>query len=234
MRACYTSRVPVDVEAQPELVIDALSPLLGEERRDKLDRVAAARLSGLVVVLENLHDPHNGGAALRSSEGVGVLEVRVVGNRLRFSERVTQGCEKWLDIEHDPDIDTCARSLKARAFQLYAAVPGARVALEELDPVVPAAFLIGNEHAGLTERARALADVEFAIPLHGFSQSVNLSVATALTVYTHALRRRDALGRAGDLEGPALTRLRARYYHRDVRGADAIIERFLATSGSAR
>ncbi len=212
----------------PADVIAALSPILGDERLAKLDRVAASRLAGLVVVVENLHDPHNGGAALRSSEAVGVLEVRIVGTPLRFSERVTQGCEKWLDLVQDRDIDACAAALGPRGFRLYAAVPGARVSLEELDPLTPAAFLIGNEHEGLTDRARALADVEFAIPLHGFSQSVNLSVATALTVYTHARRRREALGRAGDLEGAPLDLLRARYYHRDVRGADAIIARHLA------
>ena len=209
-------------------MIDALGPHLGDERREKIDRVAATRLGGLVVVLENLHDPHNGGAALRSSEAVGVLEVRIVGNKLRFSERVTQGCEKWLEITEDPDIDVSAASLKARGFKLYAAVPGAKLQLEDLDAKTPAAFLIGNEHAGLTDRARALADGEFTIPMHGFSQSVNLSVATALTVYTHARRRREAVGGAGDLSGDALTALRARYYHRDVRGADAIVARYLA------
>jgi tRNA (guanosine-2'-O-)-methyltransferase len=207
-------------------VIDALSPILGEERRSKIDRVAASRLAGLVVVLENLHDPHNGGAALRSSEGVGVLEVHTVGTALRFSERVTQGCEKWLNLRHDADIDACARDLKARGFKLYAAVPGASVSLESLDARTPAAFLIGNEHAGLSQRAQALADAVFAIPLHGFSQSVNLSVATALTVYTHARRRRDALGRDGDLDEAALEELRASYYLRDVRGADAIVSRY--------
>src|SRR5439155_835797 len=116
--------------------------------------------------------------------------------------------------------------LKARGFRLYAAVPGAACALEELDPVEPAAFLIGNEHAGLTPRARALADREFRIPLHGFSQSVNLSVATALTVFTHAARRRRALGRDGDLDGAALKKLRAAWYASDLRGADAIVERW--------
>jgi tRNA (guanosine-2'-O-)-methyltransferase len=207
--------------------IAALRAVLGEARAARLDQVAAARLAGLAVVLENLHDPHNGGAALRSCEAVGVLEVRIVGLSLRFSERVTQGCEKWLDLVEDRDVESCAAALRARGFRLYAAVPGAKRRLEELDALTPAAFLVGNEHAGLTDRARALADEEFAIPLAGFSQSVNLSVATAITVYTHAQRRRAALGRDGDLEGGALDDLRARYYHRDVRGADAIIARHL-------
>jgi tRNA (guanosine-2'-O-)-methyltransferase len=214
------------------LIIDALGPHLGDERREKIDRVAASRLGGLVVVLENLHDPHNGGAALRSCEAVGVREVRIVGTSFRFSERVTQGCDKWLDLPRDEAIDRCAAELKARGFKLYAAVPGAAVALDELDPITPAAFLIGNERDGLTPAARAACDVEFAIPMRGFSQSVNLSVATALCVYTHAERRRRALGRVGDLDGEALDALRADYYRRDLRGADAIIARAEASRRS--
>lgn len=209
-------------------MIDALGPHLGDERRDKIDRVAATRLDGLVVVLENLHDPHNGGAALRSCEAIGVRQVRIVGPHFKFSERVTQGCDKWLDLVRDQAIDGCVAELKARGFCLYAAVPGATTPLEELDAVAPAAFLIGNEHEGLSAAARAACDVEFAIPMRGFSQSVNLSVATALCVYTHAERRRRALGRDGDLDEAARLALRADYYRRDLRGADAIIARYRA------
>ena len=209
-------------------MIEALGPHLGDERRDKIDRVAASRLGGLVVVLENLHDPHNGGAALRSCEAIGVREVRVVGTSFGFSERVTQGCDKWLDVVRDVDISRAAADLKARGFRLYAAVPGATTSLAELDAIAPAAFLIGNERDGLTAAARAACDVEFAIPMRGFSQSVNLSVATALCVYTHAERRRAALGRTGDLDEAALDALRADFYRRDLRGADAIIARAAA------
>ncbi len=222
-----------------EQAIAALSEILGPERAARLDQVAAARLSGLVVVLEDLHDPHNGGAALRSCEAVGVLEMRFVGVSPRFSERVTQGCEKWLNQFHDRDIDVTAAVLRPRGFRLYAAIPGAATALEALDPLQPAAFLVGNEHNGLTNRARELADVEFAIPLAGFSQSVNLSVATALTVYTHARRRREALGRLGDLDEPGLSALRVDYYARSpasrpgAGAARAIVERWRKDAGHA-
>ncbi|MDB4965463.1 MAG: hypothetical protein JWN44_1152 [Myxococcales bacterium] len=208
------------------LVVEALGPHLGDERREKIDRVAAGRLGGLVVVLENVRDPHNGGAALRSCEAVGVREVRVVGTSFGFSERVTQGCDKWLDIRRDEGIGRCVVDLKARGFKLYAAVPGAATSLEDLDAMTPAAFLIGNERDGLSAPARAACDVEFAIPMYGFSQSMNLSVATALCVYTHAQRRRRAFGRQGDYDDAALMALRAHYYKRDVRGADAIIARW--------
>jgi tRNA (guanosine-2'-O-)-methyltransferase len=217
---------------QAEITIAALAPHLSDERREKIDRVAASRLAGVVVVLENLIDPHNGGAALRSCEAIGLLEIRVVGGGFRVSERVSQGCDKWLDIAQDRDIDACASALKSRGFRLYAAVPGATTALDEIDALAPTAFMIGNEHEGLTPRARALCDGEFAIPMYGFSQSVNLSVATALCVYTHAQRRRRALRRSGDLEGDALLSLRADYYRRDLRGADAIVARHVAQRGT--
>jgi tRNA (guanosine-2'-O-)-methyltransferase len=215
--------------ASAQDVIAALQPTLGPERAARLDAVAGARLSGVTVVLEDLHDPHNGGAALRSCEAMGVLEVHVVQNRDRFrvSPKVTQGCDKWLQVcEHTSSID-CIQLLRLRGFRVYAAVPGAAQPLEALPPLVPAAFLVGNEHFGLSAEARALCDQEFAIPLYGFSESVNLSVATALIVYTHTTRRRAALGRAGDLDAERLTDLRARYYARDIRGAAAIVRRHI-------
>src|SRR5262249_54710716 len=135
-RAAYNTWYTVGVDAK--LIIEALGPHLGDERREKIDGVAAARLGGLVVGLESLHDPHTGAAALRSCEAIGVGQVHVVGPSFGFSERVTQGCDKWLDLVRHESIDSCAAELKARGFRLYAAVPGAATSLEELDARTPA------------------------------------------------------------------------------------------------
>ncbi|MBL9008947.1 MAG: RNA methyltransferase [Myxococcales bacterium] len=214
--------------APPELILQALGQVLTDERRARLDAVAAARLSGVVVVLENLRDPHNGGAVLRSCEAVGIHEVHIIESveTFRTSAKITQGCDKWLDIVAQPDTSTCLQTLRRRGFRLCAAVPGAQKRLEDLDPHGPVAFLLGNEHAGLSQQARSECDAEFAIPLAGFSESLNLSVATAITVYTHCRRRREALGREGDLSEQALLQLRARYYARDVRGGRALVEHY--------
>lgn len=214
--------------APPELIVAALGLTLGDERRQRLDAVAAARLAGVVVVLEDLRDPHNGGAVLRSCEAVGIHEVHIIESRERFrtSGKITQGCDKWLEIVGHEQPEGCIAALRERGFRLCAAVPGATTRLEDLDPQVPTAFLLGNEHAGLSATARAACDVEFAIPLAGFSESLNLSVATAITVYTHCTRRRAALGRTGDLDEAALLALRARFYARDVRGGPALIEHY--------
>jgi tRNA (guanosine-2'-O-)-methyltransferase len=216
--------------ASPAAVVAALRPTLAEGRAERLDAVISSRLGGVTIVLEDLYDPHNGGAALRSCEAMGVLEVHVIQRRERFrtSTKITQGCDKWLSVREHGTTPDCVQTLRQRGFRLYAAVPGAARPLEALDPLVPAAFLIGNEHFGLTAEARALCDEEFAIPLYGFSESVNLSVATALVVYTHTTRRRAALGRPGDLDDAQLIELRARYYARDIRGAAAIVRRSVA------
>src|SRR5450432_2368984 len=130
------------------IVCAALSPLLLDERRARIDAAVASRLAGLRVVIENLHDPHNGAAVLRSAEAFGVQRVEVIetSEPFRFSSTVTQGCEKWLDVVRHKTLAAAVASLRAGGCLLYAAVPGAAVALDDLDFSRPAAVMVGNEH----------------------------------------------------------------------------------------
>jgi tRNA (guanosine-2'-O-)-methyltransferase len=112
--------------------------------------------------------------------------------------------------------------------RLYAAVPDASMALQQLDFSRPAVVVVGNEHAGLTDEAVGLADQRFSIPMAGMTRSLNLSVATAVIVSHAAERRRAALGRNGDLDEAARLALRARFYAASVRGADGVVARFIA------
>ncbi len=212
----------------PADVIAALSPLLGPERCAKLDAVARGRLVGVACVLEDLRDPHNAGAALRSCEAMGALSVHVVSSRQRFrtSVRVTQGSEKWLDVARHADAAACARALSKRGVRLLAAVPEAPLTVEELDPCVPTALAFGNEHIGLSPELRALADGEFRVPMRGFSQSLNVSVSVAVSLHVLTEARRRALGRPGDLDEESLLALRARYYAKDIRNAAAVVARW--------
>jgi tRNA (guanosine-2'-O-)-methyltransferase len=211
----------------PLAICDRLGPLLLDERRARIDEAAASRLVGLRLVIENLHDPHNGAAVLRSAEAFGVQRVEVVESheRFRFSSTVTQGCEKWLDVIRHATTGSALAALRADGFALYAAVPGADVALDALDFARPAAVMVGNEHEGLSAEAIAAADVRFGIPLHGMTRSLNLSVASALIVERASALRRRALGRAGDLDEPGVLALRARFYAASVRGAELVLAR---------
>jgi tRNA (guanosine-2'-O-)-methyltransferase len=208
----------------------ALGPLLLEERRARIDAAVAARLSGLRVVIENLHDPHNGAAVLRSAEAFGIQRVDVIETvePFRFSGTVTQGCEKWLDVVRHPTLDEALAALRAGGFRLYAAVPGAAATVDDLDFSRPAAVMVGNEHTGLSVEARAAADLSFEIPMAGMTRSLNLSVATALIAERAAALRRQALGAPGDLDEAAQLALRARFYAASVRGAEAVVARYQA------
>jgi len=223
--------VPGMQARDPELICAALAPLLGEERRQRIEEVVDARLGSLTVLVENLHDPRNGAAVLRSCEAFGLQTVHVVeaAERFRFSSEVSQGCEKWMDVERHASFAAAQARLQADGFALYAAVPDGKVPLEALDFTRPAAIVVGNEHSGLTSGAIALADVPFAIPMAGMTRSLNLSVATALIVAHASGRRRAALGRAGDLDDAARASLRARFYAASVRGADTVVARHAAT-----
>ena len=187
------------------------------------------RLAGLTVVLENLHDPHNGAAALRSVEGFGLTALHVVeqAEPFRFSSKVSQGCEKWVDLRRHADFDACARALRAEGFALYAALPpgAATLELDDLDVGRPTALVFGNEHAGLSLGALAECDGSFTIPMQGFTASFNLSVSVALAVFGCSRRRRALLGGRGDLDGAEMMRLRALWYTLSVDAADLILAR---------
>lgn len=214
----------------PRLVCRALEPFLVDGRRERIDAVIDARLGGLTVVIENLHDPHNGAAVLRSAEAFGIQTVHVVeaAERFRFSSDVSQGCEKWLDVERHRTFAAAVARLRAGGFSLYAAAPEAAASWDDLDFSRPAAIVVGNEHAGLTAEAMAAVDVRFRIPMAGMTRSLNLSVAAALIASRAAAARRLALGgRGGDLPEEARLRLRARFFAASVRGAEQIVERVL-------
>ena len=220
------------IERDPAAVCAALAPLLLEERRQRIDAAVAQRLGGLRVAIENLHDPHNGAAVLRSAEAFGVQRVDVVESvePFRFSPTVSQGCEKWLDIVRHKTPAAALAALRADGFLVYAAVPGAPSTIEDLDFGRPAALLLGNEHDGLSASAIAAADARFAVPMPGMTRSLNLSVAAALVTERAAARRRAAIGAPGDLDEAAQLRLRARFYAASVRGAETVLARHQASA----
>ena len=214
-----------------EAVTEAMRPLLSDERIARIEQVLDARLCSLTVALENLHDPHNGAATIRSIEAFGLAALHVAegSEPFRFSTAVTIGCERWIDVHTHPDFSACADRLHADGFSLYAAVPGAGASIETIAMDRPCAIVFGNEHDGLTEGAIAACDATVSIPMYGFTQSFNRSVSVAVSIQRLAARRRAVIGADGDLDGQERARLRARWYAQRVRGAHEIVARYVST-----
>lgn len=214
----------------PETVLAAVTPLLSEERLARIDQILDARLDSLTAVVEDLYDPHNGAAAIRSIEAFGLTTLHAVEAAGTFpvSAAVTIGADKWVDVHRHPDADSCARALRERGFSLCATTPEGDRAPGDLDMSRRWAVWFGNEREGLGARALELADVRVAIPMYGFSRSFNLSVSVALVVRELAEARRRALGADGDLEAQRRAHLRARFAATGVRGLEQVVARYVS------
>lgn len=164
------------------------------ERLEKVCAVASRRLGSVRVVAENLHHPHNMSALLRSCEAFGVQHVHAVETveDFTFSRRVTLGAHKWLTLKRHDTFEACAAELRGLGFRLYAAMldPSA-VSLGDLPVEQPLALVFGNEKDGVSPGARALCNGAYMIPMAGFSQSLNISVAAAISLYDVTRRARE-------------------------------------------
>jgi tRNA (guanosine-2'-O-)-methyltransferase len=212
----------------PASVCAALRPHLTDARAERIEQVLAHRLAGLTAVVENLHDPHNGAAAIRSIEAVGLQDFHAITAREPFSAQggITLRADQWIDLHEHPSTQAAYAHLRQAGFAVWAAAPGGHTPLEQIPVSQPLALVFGNERDGLTDEALESADGRFFIPMQGFTGSFNLSVSAALSVYVTAARFRAALGAPGDLPADRVERLRALWYCLSVRAAGWILDRW--------
>lgn len=169
-------------------------------RRHRIRRVLERRQPDLAVVLEDVHDPHNVSAVLRSCDAVGVLDVHVVyvreePPRRAFARKTSASAAKWMRIHRHSSIEECYAALREQDMRILVAALGPESAdLHSLDLTRSTALVFGNEMRGLSDDAIRAADGAFRIPMMGMVESLNISVACAVTLY-EALRQRRAAGR---------------------------------------
>jgi tRNA (guanosine-2'-O-)-methyltransferase len=168
-----------------------------EERKVKLRNVLEKRQPDLTVVLENINDTHNLSAVLRSCDAVGILQVCLVyyGDQefpmIANSSSASAG--KWIDIRRFYSIEDCFAALRAEGKKIYTThMATDAVSLYDLNLVEPVALVFGNEHSGVSDKAVELADNNFLIPQVGMIQSLNISVACAVSLYEAFRQRNDA------------------------------------------
>ncbi|MFO7776178.1 MAG: RNA methyltransferase [Candidatus Hydrogenedentota bacterium] len=184
-----------------------------ERRVERVKEVASRRHKDVVLVLEDVHDPHNAQAVFRSCDAFGVQEVHLIFheqepfNPRHIGKASSSSANKWLDfhIHHDPQ--SCIQTLKARGFTICAtALEGAEKTIYKADFRSGAlALLLGNENRGLSETALANADRHLAIPMEGMVGSLNISVTAAVFLFElNRQRRETGLQRLSSAEQDAL------------------------------
>jgi tRNA (guanosine-2'-O-)-methyltransferase len=172
------------------------------DRAEKIQQLALRRQLDFTVVLENVDDPHNIGAILRTCDAVGVAEIYVLYSReglqnhkLELGKRSSAGARKWVNVQLFRDVEACFAHVKQRYAQVYGTHLGeGALSLYELELNASTALVFGNEAEGLSQAALAHCHGNFHIPQMGMAQSLNVSVACAVSLY-EALRQRQAAGR---------------------------------------
>lgn len=202
-------------DAEPEGDDAFWESLLTEQRLARIDAVVASRLQSVTVVLDRLLDAHNVAAVLRTAEGLGLSRVHVVQHDSRDDaahRRVTQDAHKWLDIATHATGAHAARDLAAQGFAVYAGHLERRAQpYTELAAGRPIALLFGNEHEGPSADTLDACAGTFRIPMAGFTQSFNVSVAAGIALSQICAARRAFLRQAGDLSPQDRRALRSRF-----------------------
>lgn len=187
-----TNEVPLD-----QLVINEEFQIT-EHRLGRLRRTIERRQNDLHLVLENVHDPHNVSAVLRTCDAVGVGTVHLVYTYEQFpkiGKTSSASAWKWMELLPHESIDACYEHLRGLGCRIYATDLSDRAeSLYTLDLNAPVALVFGNEKRGVSPEASTGADGNLLIPMVGLVQSLNISVACAVTLY-EAMRQRSAAGR---------------------------------------
>ncbi|HEX7757817.1 MAG TPA: RNA methyltransferase [Niabella sp.] len=169
-----------------------------DERQQKLETVIRLRQPGLGIVLENVFDPHNISAVMRSCDAVGIQDVYILNTKIprhkKWGAKSSSSAAKWLSVHQFENAAECFAVLKSKYDQVFTTHLSAdAVGLYDLDLVRNVALVFGNEREGVSEEIRELADGNFLIPQVGIIQSLNISVACAVSIY-EAYRQRSMAG----------------------------------------
>jgi tRNA (guanosine-2'-O-)-methyltransferase len=158
------------------------------ERSGRLLQVLNKRQNNLAVVLENVFDPHNISAVMRSCDAVGIQDIYILNTRIprhkKWGAKSSSSASKWLTTHQYTDAALCFDALRKQYDKILAThLDSAAVSVYEVDFTQSVALIFGNEHSGVSEEIRQLADGNFIIPQVGIIKSLNISVACSVTIY---------------------------------------------------
>ena len=187
------------------------------ERTERLETVLSKRQPDLTVLLENVFDPHNISAVMRTCDAVGIQEIYILNHKIpphrKWGAKSSSSAAKWLTIHQFTDVAECFEALRKNYQKIYTThLSSDAVSLHELNLTESVALVFGNEHSGVSEEIIAMADGNFIIPQVGIIKSLNISVACAVSLY-EAYRQKNNAGHYNQLklEGEQLTTLRTEW-----------------------
>lgn len=180
-------------------LLEYLTQFVSDEKLDLFKKILDERTRHITIVLEDIYQPHNASAVLRSCEGFGVQDVHVIENFNQFevNKGVTIGAHKWLTVKkynntNHNNTRSCIDHLRKNGYRIVATSPHeANYELTDLPIENKTAIFFGAEKNGLSDYVLKEADEYLKIPMYGFSESFNISVSVAITLYDLINRMRN-------------------------------------------
>lgn len=215
---------------QKEALYDKVASLITEERRNLFDRLAPLRTRHISVLLEDVYQSHNAAAVLRSCDCFGVQDVHVVEahNPFKPAGDVAVGSAKWVDYYRYPSIGQAYKTLRVNGYRIVATLPHEHdQMIGDLDISQPTVLVFGTELTGLTEEAVAGADTYVKIPMYGFTESFNISVCAALSLFSLTERMRQMKTTHWQLNADAQLDLKLHWVMGTIRDGEQVVKTLL-------
>ncbi len=200
---------------KPQQIIQCLEPYVSERRQGRINDVLNHRIHNVQIAVERPALIHNASAIVRSAESLGIHQFHVIEPQGEVSsKRITQGAYHWVNLHAHEDFQVFRE--QTQGYTLAGASMEGQSRLETLPLDKPLCLLLGNESHGLSSEARKQCDYLYGIPMLGMSESLNLSVTAAISMYVLLQRYRQQLGQTNDLTSEVRADLQAAYYLRSV------------------
>lgn len=202
----------------PRRIVTTLEPYVTEKRKQRIEEVISKRLESITVAIECPSDINNALAIVRSAEVFGITTVHLIApeHEALAARAITQGAFYWVDVQFHESLNDFLIIIKQHSSRLIGAVVDADTSLGSLSVDRPICLLLGNEARGLSKEAREACDGFYTIPMCGMTESLNLSVSAAVSLYDLSERKRKSLGKHSDLSNNQKTDIRAQYYLNSV------------------
>jgi tRNA (guanosine-2'-O-)-methyltransferase len=207
---------------------------ISDNKKGLFEEIILNRTKHITVVLENIFQPHNAAAVLRSCDCFGVQDVHIIENDWKYSpnKEIDMGSSKWLNLHRYNNLENntlrTISSLKEKGYQIVATTPHKNDCLiDELPIDKPVALMFGTELTGLSDIALEHADAFVKLPMYGFTESYNISVSVALALFNVTERMRKAEDLDWELTPEEQVEIKLQWAKKVVKRSETV-ESFLA------
>lgn len=205
-----------------------LESLLTERRKNLFRDILAKRTRHFTVVTEDVYQLHNTSAVMRSCDIFGIQDLHVVEELIskRIDKEIAMGSQKWVSLYRYETITDCISKLKKEGYQIIATTPHDKATmLQDYDVTKKAAFFFGKENDGLSDAVMQQADELLKIPMHGFTESLNISVAAAI-ILQHVVTKLRETEVDWQLSEDERHLIGMQWMRKTIKSVDEIIERY--------